>query len=217
MSIQILLVDDHEIFTDALRVLLSGEPDLEVIGRITDGRDAVREAVESVPDVVIMDVSMPGMNGIEATLEITRRRPEVKVLCLSMHAEGRFVRAALDAGASGYLLKECALAEVVQAIRAAVASQVYLSPAIAGTVVEAMKAGRSEAAASAFAVLTDRERGVLQLLAEGHATREIAARLHLSVKTIGTHREHIMGKLDIHSIAGLTKYAIREGLTSTAG
>ena len=217
MSIRTLLVDDHEIFMDGLRVLLSGEPDLEVIGEITDGRDAVQEAVTSVPDVVVMDVAMPGLNGIEATREITARRPEVKVLCLSMHAEGQFVQAALDAGASGYVLKECALAEVVRAIRAVVAGQVYLSPAIAGTVVEAMKVGRSAAYASAFAVLSDRERAVLQLLAEGHSTKELAARLHLSVKTIGTHREHIMGKLDIHSIAGLTKYAIREGLTSTAG
>ncbi|MCP3902028.1 MAG: response regulator transcription factor [Planctomycetes bacterium] len=213
---RILLVDDHEIFTDGLRALLSAEPDLEIIGRITNGRDAVREAVESAPDIVVMDISMPDMNGIDATREITARRPEVKVLCLSMHAEGQFVHAALDAGASGYLLKECAVAEVVRAIRAVAASQVYLSPAIAATVVDAMKSGRSDARGSAFEILTDRERAVLQLIAEGHSTRDIAERLHLSVKTIGTHREHIMTKLDIHSVAGLTKYAIREGLTSLA-
>lgn len=215
MSIRILLVDDHEIFTDGLRSLLSGEPDLEVVGQVADGRTAIGEVVECRPDVIVMDVSMPGLNGIEASREIKSLRPDVKVLILSMHAEGRFVQAALHAGASGYLLKECVLEELVRAIRAVAANQVYLSPAVAGTVVEAVRAGRSDAVASAFTVLTDRERTVLQLLAEGQSTKEIAACLHLSIKTIGTHREHIMKKVDIDNIAGLTKYAIREGLTSS--
>lgn len=217
MSTRILLADDHEIFTDGLCALLNAVPELEVVGTITDGGTAVREVAERAPDVVLMDISMPCMNGIEATREIATRQAEVQVLCLSMHAEPMFVRAALDAGASGYLVKECTLTELIRAIRAVAAGQVYLSPVIAGTVVEAMKAGRSEADNSAFSMLTARERGVLQLLAEGHSTKGIAARLHVSIKTVGTHREHIMGKLGIFSIAGLTKYAIREGLTSLAG
>ncbi|NNF43014.1 MAG: response regulator transcription factor [Phycisphaerales bacterium] len=215
MTTRVLLVDDHAIFTDGLRVRLNAEDDLEVVGETRDGRDAVRDVADTKANVVFMDISMPGMNGIEATREIAAQRPGVKVICLSMHSERQFVQAALEAGASGYLLKDCAPAEAIRAIRAVIAGQVYLSPAVAGTVVEAMKNGGSGADASAFTVLTDRERSVLQLIAEGNSTRAIAERLHLSIKTIGTHREHIMHKLDIHSVAGLTKYAIREGLTTT--
>ncbi|MDJ0865761.1 MAG: response regulator transcription factor [Myxococcota bacterium] len=213
---RILLVDDHGIFLQGLRALLSQRPDVEVVGEVTEGRAALEVAAECRPDVVIMDLSMPGMNGMDATRQLVKRFPDTKVLCLSMHAESLFVEAALEAGAAGYLLKDCVLDELARAIRTVVSGRVYLSPAIAGTVVEALKTSRSETPASAFSILTDRERAVLQLLAEGFSTKEIAARLHLSVKTIGTHREHIMAKLDIRSVAGLTKYAIREGLTSTA-
>ena len=218
MKTRILLADDHELFTEGLRSLLNAQPDMEVIGEARDGRAAVEQAAAMTPDVVVMDLSMPGLNGIEATRRITADCPGVKVLCLSMHDESRFVEGALDAGASGYLLKDCALEELGRAIHTVIADQVYLSPGIAGTVVEAYKNGASKRAdSSVFSLLTEREREVLQLLAEGLPTREIAERLHVSAKTIGTHREHLMAKLDIHSVAGLTKYAIRENLTSAAG
>ena len=218
MTVRILLADDHELFAEGLRGLLGAEPDVDVIGDARDGRTAVERAVATKPDVVLMDLSMPGLNGLEATRQILARSPGVKVLCLSMHAESSMVRGALHAGAVGYLLKDCALSELRRAIYIVAAGEVYLSPGIAATVLDAYKAGRSQLGEhSAFSLLTDREREVLQLLAEGLSTREVAARLHLSVKTIGTHREHLMAKLDIHSVAGLTKYAIREGLTSLAG
>ena len=215
MSIGILLADDHQLFLDGLHALLAQQPGMEVVAEARDGQEAVRAALKHRPDVVVMDISMPGMNGIEATRQITKRLPEVKVLSLSMHADKRFVLAVLEAGASGYLLKESALEELVRAIRAVEAGQTYLSPAIAGFVVEAYKAAHPKTASSMFSLLTAREREVLQLIAEGRSTKEIAELLCVSVKTVSTHREHLMKKLNLYSIAGLTKYAIREGLTST--
>jgi DNA-binding NarL/FixJ family response regulator len=215
MSIRILLVDDHEIFADGLAALLAAEHDMHVVGTVADSHESLQRAVQDAPDVVVMDISMPGMNGIETTRRITKERPETKVLCLSMHGERRFVQAALEAGASGYVLKECALDEVALAIRTVGAGRTYLSPGVAGVVVDAMRDRRNGTDTSAFSVLTDRERAVLQLLAEGHSSKEIATRLHVSIKTVGTHREKIMSKLDINSVAGLTKYAIREGLTES--
>ncbi len=215
MSIQILLADDHAIFSGGLRAILEKEPDLEVVAEAKDGREAVRVAREKKPQLVVMDVSMPGMNGIEATRQIAAELPAVKVLCLSMHTEEQFVAAVLEGGASGYLVKDCALEELVLAIRAVMANQTYLSPAVARTVVQGYREHLSEAQSSSFSLLTGREREVLQLIAEGYSTKDIAARLHLSVKTVETHREHIMDKLNIHSIAGLTKYAVRQGLTAS--
>lgn len=217
MSIRILLADDHAIFLQGLRALLEPEPDMEVIGESRDGREAVNAVRKLRPHVVIMDTSMPGMNGIEATRQIAAEAPEIKVLSLSMHAAPRFVERAMEAGASGYLLKDCAFDELVRAIQEVMANRTYLSPPIAGVVVDAMRRRKPRASSpSQFALLTDREREVLQLLAEGHTAKEIAARLSLSIKTIATHRQHIMDKLAIHNIAGLTKYAIQEGLTSAA-
>jgi DNA-binding NarL/FixJ family response regulator len=214
MSIRIVLADDHTIFLSGLRTLLEKEPDLEVVAKVKDGREAVRVAHEKRPDLVVMDVSMPGMNGIEATRQITATLPRVKVLCLSMHSEEQFVTAVLEGGASGYLLKECALDELLTAIRTVMANQIFLSPTITTTVVQNYRAQRGATQPSPVSPLTDREREVLQLIAEGHSTKDIAARLHLSVKTIDTHRHRIMDKLRIHSVAGLTKYAIRRGLTT---
>jgi DNA-binding NarL/FixJ family response regulator len=214
MATRVLLVDDHEIFSEGLRALLERESDLEVVGRAQNGHDALAQVSEKLPDVVIMDLSMPGMNGIEACRRILADSPRVKVLCLSMHADRRFVSAALDAGVAGYLLKDCALEEFVRAVRTVVTGRSYLSPAIAGTVLEAYRDRRVTTEPSAFSLLTDREREVLQLLAEGRSTKQIADQLCVSTKTVGSHREKIMAKLDIHSVAGLTKYAIREGLTS---
>ena len=214
MSIRVLLVDDHEMFLAGLEALLQRQQDMVVVGQVKDGMEAVKQARATKADVVVMDVSMAGMNGIEATREITSKLPGVKVLCLSMHAERRFVAAALDAGASGYLLKDNSFEELVDAIHTVKCNQVYLCRRVAGTVVEAYRAQRLQGESSVFSLLTRREREVLQLLAEGRSTKEIAARLSLSLKTVGTHRGHIMEKLSIHSVAGLTKYAIREGLTT---
>ena len=214
MSLRIVLVDDHLLFVDGLRALLEEQVDMDVVGDARDGLGAVKQVSETKPHLVVMDVSMPGMNGIEATHQILAKRPETKVLCLSMHAETRFVTAVLEAGASGYLLKECALDELIRAVRVVAAGQTYLSPRIAGCIVDDYKMRCRKDAEGAFSSLTHREREVLQLLAEGHSAKAVAKRLAISPKTVGTHREHVMKKLDIHSIAGLTKYAVREGLTS---
>jgi DNA-binding NarL/FixJ family response regulator len=212
VSIRVLLADDHAIVREGLRALIDKQPDMEIVGEARDGREAIRMAREQVPDVAILDVSMPGLNGVEATRRITRELPDIKVLGLSMHTERQFVGAVIDAGASGYLVKDCALEELIRAVRCVVNGQVYLSPSVAGVVVEGYRAkGHGE---SAFSALSLREREVLQLIAEGLSTKEIAGHLNVSAKTVGTHREHIMTKLEIRSIAGLTKYAIREGVTS---
>jgi DNA-binding NarL/FixJ family response regulator len=216
MTIRILLAEDHAIVRTGIRSLVDRQADMEVIGEVEDGRSAVNAAREGSPDIVIMDVSMPELNGIEATRQIKSEMTGVRAICLSMHAEKQFVTAALEAGASGYLVKECALEQLIEAITVVTAGQVYLCPAVTGTVVDAMKEKRRSADSSVFSLLTDREREVLQLIAEGFSTKEIADRLVVSAKTISTHREHLMAKLEIHSVAGLTKYAIREGLTSTA-
>jgi len=214
MKTRILLADDHRIMREGLASLLQSQADMEVVQHASDGLEAVNLSRELCPHVVVMDLTMPGMNGIEATRRITNEVPQAKVLCLSAHGDTRFVSAVLDAGATGYLLKDCAFEELVSAIRTVIGNQFYLSPGIAGTLVEDYKTRRPGSDPSAFSKLTEREREIVQLLAEGHSTKQIAARLHLSVKTVGTHREHIMSKLNVHSLAAVTKYAIREGLTS---
>jgi len=212
MAIRLVLADDHPIFRAGLRSLLKTQPDVEILAEVEDGLGAVEAARTQKPDIVVIDVSMPGMNGLEATRRITTEAPRVKVLCLSMHSDQRFVDAALRSGAHGYLLKECALEELVMAIRAVLAGQIYMSPRLGDVVLTGYRAEGHES--SALSLLTLREREVLQLLAEGHPAIDIATRLCVSVKTVGTHREHLMQKLGTHSLSGLTKLAIREGLTS---
>jgi len=212
MKTTILIADDHRIMREGLGALLGGERDLEVVGEAPDGREAVRLARELKADVVIMDVGMPGLNGVEATKQIAARAPDAKVLALSMHSDRRFVTEMLRAGAYGYVLKESAFEEVVRAVREVVAGRTYLSPGVVGVVVEDYVSHVRKQPSEA-SPLTDREREVVQLLAEGESTKRIAARLNVSVKTIETHRKHVMEKLDIHSVAELTKYAVREGLT----
>jgi len=214
VSIRIVLADDHAIVRDGLRSLLEQQADMRVVAEAADGLEAVRVAGDTQPDVVVMDASMPSLNGIEATRRIRAQYPNVRVICLSIHSESQFVSAMLEAGASGYLLKDCAIEELIRAIRTVLADQVYISPGIGRVVADHFKAGSDEPIVSVFSVLTDRERAVLQMLAEGHSTKEVGARLNLSAKTIASHREHIMQKLDIRSIAGLTKYAIQQGLTA---
>ena len=214
MKIRILLVDDHKIMRDGLKNMLKKYEDLLVVGEAEDGRLALQLAKELKPNVVVMDVAMPDLNGIEATRQLFEERPGLKVVGLSMHSERRFVTEMLKAGASAYLLKDCAFEELVTAIRTVLEGKIYLSPGITGVLIENYVRNAPHADMSVFSRLSDREREVLQLMAEGRSTKEIAMQLNLSVKTVESHRNNIMTKLDIHSIAELTKYAIREGLTS---
>ncbi len=214
MSIRILLADDHKIMREGLRTLLEKEQGIEVVAEADNGRMTAKLALKLSPDVVIMDITMPNLNGIEATRHIVAELPSIKVIALSMHSNKRFVTRILNAGASGYIMKDCALEELINAIRAVIANHVYLSPAIAGIIIKDYKGYLSMEGSFASPTLTAREREVLQLLAEGRATKQIASCLHVSVKTIETHRRKIMEKLNIYSVAELTKYAVREGLTS---
>ena len=214
MSIRILLADDHKITRQGLRSLLDKEFDMEVVAEAEQGRTAVRLVRELSPQVVIMDVTMPDLNGVEAARQIVSEFPDVKIIALSMHSDSLFVTEMLRSGASGYLLKDCAFEELARAIRTVVAGKIYLSPSISGVVVDDYLHRLSKADFSGLDVLTNREREVLQLLAEGKSTKQIALKLHISVKTVETHRRQMMNKLDIHTVAELTKYAIRKGLTS---
>lgn len=214
MSIRILLADDHKITRQGLRSLLEKQPDMEVVAEAEEGRTAVRLVRELVPNVVIMDVSMPDLNGMQATRKIVAEFPNVKIIALSMHSDSLFVIEMLKSGASGYLLKDCAFEELERAIRTVVADKTYLSPTISSVVVDDYLHRLSRADFADSEVLTDREREVLQLMAEGKSTKRIALELHISAKTVETHRRQIMNKLDIHTVAELTKYAIRKGLTS---
>lgn len=215
MGITILVVDDHKILRQGLRTLLAREADMEVVAEAEDGRDAVRLVRELSPQVVIMDVGMPDLNGIEATRQILQESPETKIIALSMHSDRRFVTNMIKAGASGYLLKDSAFEELATAIRVVMARKTYLSHEIAHVVVkDYVQGGGSKDDLSVFSVLSPREREVLQLMAEGKTNRLIAEALNVSLKTIETHRQQIMNKLEIHNIVELTKYAIREGLAS---
>lgn len=214
MSIRILLADDHAMFRQGLCSLLSAERGFEVVGQAEDGQSAVELCDELQPHVVVMDITMPVLNGIEATRILRMQHPDVKVIVLSMHSTRRFMSEALKAGASAYLLKDGSFQELLTAIRAVMEGKSYLSPSVTPAVVDDYVRHVPESKRSVGSTLTARERQVLQLIAEGGSTKEIAHRLHLSVKTIETHRAQIMSKLRIHSIAGLTKFAISEGLTS---
>lgn len=212
-KIKILLVDDHRLFREGVRALLHREPDLELVGEADSGRSALREAKAAKPNVALMDVSMPGMNGVEATRQFKSEMPNVRVLALSMHSERRFVTGMLRAGAYGYVLKEMAFEELVLAVRKVHEGHRYMSPGVTEEVVrDYLERFASEPPDAT--TLTPREREVLQLLAEGHSTRLVAETLHVSIKTVESHRARIMSKLEVHSIAELTKYAIREGITS---
>jgi DNA-binding NarL/FixJ family response regulator len=214
MTTRILLADDHVIVRDGIRALLERESDLKVIGEAENGRQAVQQAAKLSPDLVVMDIAMPDLNGIEATRQLRAQNPRIKIIALSMHADKRFVTEMLQAGASGYLLKNCAFKQLVNAIRTVIGGEMYLSSSITGIVVEGFKQNLPAGAVSETGPLSPKEREVLQLLAEGGSTKEIADRLGVSAKTVDTHRQHIMDKLSLRSVAELTKYAIREGLTS---
>jgi len=213
-TIKILLADDHKLLREGLRALIEEQRNMIVIAEAEDGRSAVRLAAELSPDIIVMDISMPGLNGIDATRRIAAESPGIKVIALSMHADRNFVVEMFKAGAAGYLLKDCAFEELILAIRAVSSKKAYLSSKLSDTMIKDYVNLFPKKKLSAFSALTAREREVLQLLAEGKSTREVAAKLNVSTKTVETFRRLIMNKLDIHSVAELTKYAIRAGLTS---
>lgn len=212
MPIRLLIADDHKLMREGLRALLTGESDIEVIGEAGDGRSIVKMAEKFSPDVILMDISMPQLNGIEATRQIEDLSGSTRVIALSMHADRLFVQGALQAGAAGYLLKDSAFDELAQAVRAVHSGQKYLSPGVAGVVVDGFL-NANGASAESDNDLTPREREVLQLVTEGIATRDIATQLHISVKTVESHRRALMKKLNLFTVAELTKYAIRNGMT----
>ena len=218
MHTKILLVDDHKITRDGLSALIEKQPDMEVIGEAENGRDAVKLVQNMAPDVVIMDISMPDLNGIDATQQILAVSPSTKVIALSMYSDKRYVEGMLSAGVSGYLVKSCAFDELVQAILAVISGKAYLSPNIADIVMKDY-AGRltgegKEDVSLPGRRLSSREREVLQLITEGYNSKQIADKLFISIKTVSTHRRNIMEKLNIDNIADLIKFALREGLTS---
>lgn len=215
MKTSVVLADDHRIIREGLRTLIDQQSDMEVVAEAGDGREAIDLCEDLEPNIIVMDVAMPDLNGIEATRHVVSECPHTKVLALSMHADRQYAAGMLGAGASGYVLKDCAFDELADAIRVVCDGGTYLSPEMEDVVlqdyVERLSGGGGE---SAFSVLTDREREVLQLVAEGNTTKQIAEDLHVSVKTVESHRQNMMDKLEIRSIAELTKYAVREGLTS---
>jgi two-component system response regulator NreC len=214
MSIKIILADDHKILREGLKSMIMKEPGMEVVAEAENGGKAVRLADKFSPDVIIMDISMPDLNGIEATNQILAKNPDIKVIALSIYSDKRFVSNMLKAGAKGYLLKGCAFEELLKAIQTVQTCRIYLSPAIDEIVVNEYIHQIKTPQGSILPELTSREREIVQLITEGHSTKQIASHLNLSVKTIETHRHQAMDKLNLHSVAALTKFAIREGLTS---
>ena len=211
MNIRIILADDHAILRHGLSKSFQQEEDFKVIGQTKDGHSTVELAKEILPDVVVMDIAMPDLNGVEATRQIARECPDVNVIGLSMHSGNKYVREMFRAGAKGYLLKDCPFEELTQAIRTVVDGKTYVSPSISQMLIEDYISKPDDE--SAFSVLSQREREVLQLLAEGKSTKQAAMQLHISPKTVEAHRLRIMNKLEIDNIAQLTKYALQEGLT----
>ena len=212
-QIRVFIADDHKIVRQGIRKLLEAESDLEVVGEALDGRETVKKVIQLKPDVVLMDIAMSNLNGLEATRQIKKSLPKIKVLILTMHKSEEYVLQSLQAGASGYLLKEAAVEDLVSAIRSVYKLDSFLSPAVSRTVIEAyLSKSKGRKRPSAFEVLTDREREVLQLIAEGHTNQQIADTLFISIKTVEAHRSNIMRKLDIHDITELVKYAIKKGI-----
>ena len=213
-KIRVLLADDHTIVRQGLRASLDSQEDIEVVGEAEDGRQAFEKTKELIPDIVVIDITMPNLNGIEATRQIKKLNPEIKVLVLTVHDNEEYIHQILQAGASGYLLKESAVTDLVSAINAVKKGGIFLSPAISKVVVKDYIRHAEEGTGDfdSLNILTNREREVLQLIAEGHTNREVAHILKLSVKTVDVHRSHIMEKLNIHDVTGLVKYSIRKGL-----
>lgn len=213
MAIRIMLADDHKIVRESFRALLEAEKTFEVVADVGDGEEAVRMALELKPDVIVMDMTMPNLDGTGATRRILAQLPQTRIIALSMHTHHQFISAMLSAGAAGYVLKTCQSKELIAAIRMIAGGKTYISPGI----ILPAKATAPRPIGSpppSLTRLSEREREVLKLIADGYGTQEIATKLSMAEKTVATHREHIMGKLGITNIAGLTKYAIREGLSA---
>ena len=212
-KIRVLLADDHTILRAGLRMMLNAQPDIEVTGEASDGRQTISEAQRLQPDVILMDITMPECNGIEATRQIRRLLPEIRVLALTMHENEEYLFQMLRAGAAGYILKEAADTELISAIRVVSSGRFYLSPSAQSMMVgDYLQRVRSGEERDSYSALTEREREILKLVAEGHTNNQIAERLFISPKTVDTHRTHIMDKLNLHSRAELVKYAMRRGL-----
>jgi DNA-binding NarL/FixJ family response regulator len=217
-QIRVILVDDHKMFREGLRAILERDGKVIIVGEASNGRDATTMAAEQTPDIVVMDIGMSELNGVDAARQIHSTNPQIKLIALSTHSDRHFVSAMLDAGASGYVLKEAAGEEIMRAVLAVHRGRKFLSPEIAGGVIDGFVSGRKDSDESPSRVhLGAREREVVQLLAEGNSSKDVARALHISVQTVDTHRRNIMSKLKIHSLSSLTKYAIREGLTSAEG
>lgn len=214
--IRVLIVDDHAILREGIRALLKLSPDIEVVGEAGDGLEAISKVRELTPDIVLMDIAMPGLGGLEATQEIHKQYPDSRVVILSQHDDSEYVFPILKAGAAGYILKKAVGTELVAAIRAVHQGGSFLYPSVATAVIEGY-IQRGEDAESSYDRLTDREKQVLRLIAEGRTNREIAEMLSLSVKTVIAHRANLMEKLDIHNRTELVKYAIRKGLVQIDG
>ncbi len=212
---RIVIAEDHTILREGLRALLSSHPDLEVVGEAVDGREAIRFVEEKAPDLVLLDLSMPRLDGMGAIREIRKQSPHTKILALTVHKAEEYVLAALQAGADGYALKDATHAELVAAIRSVLAGKRYLSPGVSEQVIEGYLAGKkAENPKSRWASVTPREREVLKLIAEGYRNREIAEALCISVKTVEKHRSNVMEKLDLHNVSDLTAYAIERGIVT---
>ncbi len=214
MSIKIMVVDEHKIVREGLATLIAKQPNMEIVGEATDGREALALVERKTPDLILMDVTMPNLNGIEATRRIKSKNPEIEIIALSLHSERQFVLGMIRAGASGYLIKQCTFDELVLAINTVMEGKKYLSREIANILIEEYIRKESEGKAMIDSKLTSREIEVLQLLAEGKTTKEIASSLSVSLKTVEAHIRHTKSKLKVNTVAELTKIAIREGLTS---
>jgi two-component system response regulator NreC len=212
-KIRVLLADDHTILRAGLKIMLNIQPDIEVIGEASDGKQAIAEAQRLAPDVILMDITMPECNGIEATRQVKRLLPETRVLVLTMHENEEYLFQVLRAGASGYILKEAADTELISAIRSVYAGRFYLSPSAQSLMIgDYLLRVRTGEERDSYSALTEREREILKLVAEGYTNNQIAEQLFISPKTVDTHRTHIMDKLNLHSRAELVKYAMRRGL-----
>jgi two-component system, NarL family, response regulator NreC len=212
--LRILLADDHTVVRQGLRKVLEEQPDWHVVAEAGDGREAVRLAEQHKPDVAVVDAAMPLLNGIEATRQIAKRLPDTRILILSMHADEAYIARALEAGATGYLLKDSADVNLLQAVSAVSQGKSFFSPSIERLVLDDFMRLRGEGSIDRYASLSDREREVFQLIAEGKVNKEIAGVLSISLSTVETHRAHIMEKLDLHSAAEIVLYAVRRGIVT---